>query len=377
MIQPTAILFLLAAAVLLLTRCETKPPTAAAAERYSYQHPIPFDPAQYVCYRTPDPLTIDGRLTEAAWRQAPPTGTFVDIEGALRPAPKHETRAWMLWDDDYFYVAARLDEPHLWATLTERDAVIFQDDDFEVFIDPDGDGHNYYEFEINALNTVWDLLLLRPYRVDGRAKVLDNWDINGLRSGVHLAGSLNDPSDTDEYWTVEIAFPWSALGELADTPTPPRDGDQWRVGFSRVDWEMDIVDGTYRKRLGENGKPLPESNWVWSPQGRVAMHQPETWGYVQFATTAVGTDPVAFRPDPAEAVKWALWQLHYQQVAYRKGEGAYAQRIEQLVLPEVAIEDYTFAPRLENYTGGYRLVAPGLRDSTEWIIDETARIWRR
>ena len=57
----------------------------------------------------------------------------------------------MLWDDEYFYVAAELEEPDIWATLTERDAVIFYDNDFEIFIDPDGDSHEYYEFEMNAL----------------------------------------------------------------------------------------------------------------------------------------------------------------------------------------------------------------------------------
>ena len=70
----------------------------------------------------------------------------------------------MLWDDTYFYIGAELVEPHLWATLTQHDSVIFHDNDFEVFIDPNGDNHEYYEFEINALGTGWDLLLPRPYQ---------------------------------------------------------------------------------------------------------------------------------------------------------------------------------------------------------------------
>ena len=60
----------------------------------------------------------------------------------------------MLWDDDYFYIGAELREPHVWGTLTAHDSVIFHDNDFEVFIDPNGDNHEYYEFEINALGTV-------------------------------------------------------------------------------------------------------------------------------------------------------------------------------------------------------------------------------
>ena len=86
----------------------------------------------------------------------------------------------MLWDDAYFYIGAELEEPHVWATLTEHDSVIFHDNDFEVFIDPDGDNHEYYEFEINALGTYWDLLLPKPYRDGGKAD--NSWEIPGLKT---------------------------------------------------------------------------------------------------------------------------------------------------------------------------------------------------
>ena len=75
----------------------------------------------------------------------------------------------MVWDEDYVYIGAQLEEPQLWATLTEKNSVIFHDDDFEIFIDPNGDNHNYYEFEVNTLNTIWELRLLRPYRDGGPA----------------------------------------------------------------------------------------------------------------------------------------------------------------------------------------------------------------
>src|SRR5687768_640330 len=119
-------------------------------------------PLVYSCVRgTP---VIDGRIDDVAWEQAAWAADFVDIEGSLKPLPRFKTRAKMLWDDDYFYIAAEMEEPHVWGTLTEHDSVIFYDNDFEVFIDPDGDNHNYYEFEINALNTGWDLRLPKPYR---------------------------------------------------------------------------------------------------------------------------------------------------------------------------------------------------------------------
>ena len=151
----------------------------------------------------------------------------------------------MLWDDEYFYIAAEMEEPHVWGTLTKHDSVIFHDNDFEVFIDPNGDTLEYYEFEINALNTGWDLILDKPYRHGGRAS--NAWEIPGLRTAVHVDGTLNDPSDTDRGWSVELSFPWKALAEYAHKPTPPRENDEWRVNFSRVEWQHEAVAGKYRK----------------------------------------------------------------------------------------------------------------------------------
>ncbi len=205
-------------------------------------------PKGYVAYRAAEPVTIDGKIDEKAWQAVPWTEAFVDIEGNRKPLPQYQTRAKMLWDDHYFYIAAQLEEPHVWGSLTKHDAVIFQDNDFEVFIDPDGDTHEYYEIEINALNTEWDLFLGKPYRDGGPA--VNEWEIPGLKTAVHVEGTLNDPSDADRFWSVEFAIPWKVLAEYAHRPAPPRDGDQWRINFSRVEWRQEVKDGKYRKVPG-------------------------------------------------------------------------------------------------------------------------------
>src|SRR5207253_5720132 len=93
-------------------------------------------PKGYVCYRASGPITIDGKLDDAAWKDAPWTDDFVDIEGDAKPKPRFRTRAKMLWDDENLYIAAELEEPHIWATLREHDSVIFRDSDFDVFTAP-------------------------------------------------------------------------------------------------------------------------------------------------------------------------------------------------------------------------------------------------
>jgi hypothetical protein len=231
-------------------------------------------PLRYECRRASQPVRVDGRLDDAAWRNAPWTADFVDIEGDAKPKPRFRTRAKMLWDDEYLYIAAEMEEPHVWGTLTKHDAVIFHDNDFEVFLNPSGDTLNYFEFEINALNTGWDLFLPKPYKKQGKAD--NSWEMPGLRTGVHVQGTLNDPRDTDRGWTVEIALPWKDFASKAPVRRP-RPGESWRINFSRVEWQVDIRDGRYVKKPG-----LKEDNWVWSPQGLIDMHVPEHWGYVNF-----------------------------------------------------------------------------------------------
>jgi hypothetical protein len=232
--------------------------------------------------RARSPILIDGRLDEESWTDAPWTDDFVDIRGAAWPEPVWRTRAKLLWDDSYLYIAALLEEPHLWATLTSRDDIIYRDHDFEVFLDPDGDGLAYYELEINALGTEFDLFLDKPYSKGGKAHI--SWDMPGLRTAVHLDGTLNDASDVDRGWSVEIAIPWADVRPPGSASAhPPEAGDRWRVNFSRVQWPLEVVDGAYKKAaVPTPAERHPEHNWVWSPQGVVDMHVPEMWGVVRF-----------------------------------------------------------------------------------------------
>jgi len=306
---------------------------------------IEYNPRGYVCQRTESPIVVDGVMDEQAWVSAKWTEEFVDIEGALKPLPYLKTRARMLWDSTYFYISAFMVDPDLWGTLTERDAVIYHDNDFEVFIDPNGDSHEYYELEVNALGTEWDLLLVRPYR-DG-APAVNAWDIQGLKTAVSLDGSINDPTDRDAGWAIEIAIPWTVLSQCAHRQTPPGDGDTWWINFSRVHWELDVVDGSYVKRVDSaTGRNLPEYNWVWSPQGLIAMHYPEMWGLVQFSTDSAGTEPAEFTPPDDLQIRNALWQLYYAQREHEMAHGSFCSDYEDLVLPPIEVDGFSWPPSL-------------------------------
>jgi hypothetical protein len=308
---------------------------------------IEFSPEKYICYKTGEQLNVDGKLTESAWLKADWTDDFVDIEGKLKPLPRFRTRAKMLWDDNYFYVAAELEEPEIWGTLINRDDIIFHDNDFEIFIDPDGNTHGYCEFEMNALNTVWDLFLVQPYRDINKA-ALHGWDIKGLKSGVSISGSLNKPGDEDTCWWVEVAFPWEAFKEISYNPVPPNNNDQWRINFSRVEWKTEIQDGKYKKQINpETNKPYPEDNWVWSPHGVVNMHYPELWGYVQFSDKIVGSNVVPFIEYSSEKAKWFLRQIYYAEKEHFDKFGVYTNDIKKLGIEIDELEGNTLPVVIE------------------------------
>lgn len=240
-------------------------------------------PRTYQAPRTSAAPAIDGHLDDAAWADARPTELFIDIRGEDHPEPTWTTHARMLWDDTHLYVGAWLEEPHLWGTLTDRDAIIYHDHDFEVFLDPDGDGEAYFEIEINVLGTEFDLFLDHPYNKGGQADI--EWNLEGLRTAVFADGTINDASDIDRGWGVEMAIPWSGLvppNGAAATPAPSI-GDVWRVNFSRVQWPLHRREtGGYERAAEPSFEVHHEDNWVWSPQGEINMHIPEAWGFVHF-----------------------------------------------------------------------------------------------
>jgi transposase len=220
-----------------------------------------------------------------------------------------DTRAAALWDDENLYVAFWIEEPFVEARLTERDSLIFNENDVEVFIDG---GDCYYEFEINALGTVYEVFFiwqdafhrfdspefdLRSRRAlsfggnhdrDGltfwrgthprgcRWAFLD-WDFPGMKSAIQVDGKLNDRSVVDKGWTVELAFPWAGMKWLANgRPLPPRDGDVWRMFFGRFE---KMIFG------GEDAKPQPA--WCWSKHGVYDTHLPERWTEVRFSVDEI------------------------------------------------------------------------------------------
>lgn len=297
--------------------------TATAQNTFKGLEPLFTVPKHYVIKHTKEALQIDGRLSEGSWERAPWIDDFQDIEGSGKPKPAHRTAVKMLWSDSLLYIAARLEEPQVWATQLNHDDIIYRDNDFEVFIDPNRNGHDYFELEVNAFNKILDLFMNKPYRVGGNA--LMGWDVRGLQTAVHIDGTLNQPSDTDKNWTVEMAIPLKAL-HIGHPMVYPKEGSLWRINFSRVHWDTKVVNGKNVKLEDAKGNVLPEHNWVWSPQGVIDMHYPERWAYLFFTKE----DQKKFTMPYVEQQKPYLWLVYYRQKEYFKKWKKYARTLKEL-----------------------------------------------
>ena len=327
---------------------------------------IEYAPKTYVCHKADKLILVDGKLNDDAWSNVQWTDSFVDIEGSLKPDPFYDTKAKMTWDDNYFYFGAYLEDPHVWASITARDAVVYKDNDFEIFLDPDGDTHNYYELEVNAFETEWDLILLKPYH-DADGVALDSWDIPGLISKVHVDGTINDPSDMDKGWSVEIAIPWRSLIGNFRSKTPPKEGETWKVNFSRVHWDTEIKDGKYVKT------DTPEFNWVWSPQGHIYMHFPHFWGLVQFSEKAPGSEKVEFLDNGLDRMRWALRQVYIRQRNYFFKNERYTASLKELNLKDRPIEGVPWPPTLMVTPSGWE--AELVLDDKSMYIRKDGKVW--
>ncbi len=276
------------------------------------------------------PGKLDGDLNKPFWQQTEWMQDFHDIEGDSKPLPRKKTMVKVLWNQEALYVGAYLQDDTIWATVTQRDDIIYVDNDFEVFLAPNDSTHQYYELEMNAMNTVWDLMMDKPQR-DCVRRII-SWDIKGLETAVKIDGKLNDPSADNKGWSLEIKIPWFSLRECGQDECMPSHivpdlGEIWRMDFSRVEWEVQVQNNQYVKITDpQTNQPLPENNWLWAPTGVIDAHMPERWGYLVF------TENGEEYPLPAEdQAKLLLRKLYYRQHAYCCKEGRFTEDIHLLL----------------------------------------------
>ena len=267
-----------------------------------------IDGVDYVAKRCDFDFEIDGDVKKEFWRDSAWSSSFVDM--ATGGLPRLQTRCAIRWSDSTLYIAFDVKEPQVVAELTERDSLIFLENDVEVFIDG---GDCYYELEINALNTIYEVFFIWRDSFPNATKFpTDLFDLNapdlytfggdydrtgkhfwvgthprgvrwafkgfdmpGLKTAVKVYGNLNDPNSVDEGWGVEISLPWSSLAPLANGRSlPPADRDIWKIFLGR--FQKEFVEGV-------EVSPHPAS--ALKSHGVYDTHMPEQWSAVSFNFT--------------------------------------------------------------------------------------------
>ena len=222
--------------------------------------------SSYTVTRTTGQITIDGKLDEADWSRAKEFTLTDTITG--KPVPLKSTVKF-LWDDQYLYAGFYCEDPDAWATYTQEDDKLWEEEVVELFIDPTGKGSFYYEVEFNPVNARVDLININAGpRKNGATQCWFDWDFKNIKNAVFVNGDGLKEGTKDEYWTVEIAVPFEDLWELQQIP--PKDGDMWRLN-------------AYRIERGKSGK-TPKDDWyaAFSPTLRGDFNTPWRFGKIYF-----------------------------------------------------------------------------------------------
>lgn len=260
----------------------------------------------YTAHRATSPPRGDGRLDAPPWPTAARTPRFVDLLTG-QPAPL-DTTAAVVWDDDALFIGFWAADPQVTATMTERDSLLFYENDLEVFVDG---GDSYYELELNALGTVYEVFYIwrdafspgsrwdvprfdvhhpRVHSFAGdrgpgpasfwagdhprgtRWAYLD-YDLAGLQVAVHVDGVLNDTSVVDRGWTAEVRIPWAGLADLAHGRSlPPQEGDEWLLFLGR-----------FQRFATRTPGETMAAGWAANAHGVNDTHLPESFTRVTFA----------------------------------------------------------------------------------------------
>lgn len=250
-------------------------------------------------------IAIDGNIHKEVWQNTTWSKRFVDM--VTGDAGMYNTQTALLWNDTHLYIAFTAEEPFVEAKLTERDSIVFLENDLEVFID----GNDcYYELEVNAANTLYEVFFIwkDAYKKGGKFDIPEfdvhqpqaytfggdydrsgasfwkgthprgirwaftNFDMPGLQTAVQVDGTLNDNSNIDKGWSLEIAIPWKSLYLLADgRAIPPNNGDVWNMFLGR-----------FQKLMVGGNEVIPHPAMALNSHGIYDTHLTEKWSRIKF-----------------------------------------------------------------------------------------------
>jgi hypothetical protein len=106
-------------------------------------------------------IAVDGDLSDSGWQDAAKFDQFYETSPGDNTPAKVKTIAYVTYDDHYFYIGVRCEDPHpekIRAPYVERDNVIGTDDNIAVFLDTRNDKRTAMELRVNPRGIQGDAL---------------------------------------------------------------------------------------------------------------------------------------------------------------------------------------------------------------------------
>ncbi len=225
-----------------------------AAQTYEAKH---ITIREYRVGHVKDTIRIDGKLNEHDWQNASFTEDFVIHTNGAKPV--YSTKAQMLWDNRYLYIAFAVTDNYIWATMKKHDKPLWLEEAVEVFIDPDGNGKDYIELQANCLGTTLDLLMNKEFVKGGRTNY--NWTLKGFKVGITI-DTVSYEEKNNNLWICEIALPFQSILSVAPSLNcPPEINDSWRINLCRIERDpshKDSFEATCWNQTDDRGFHAPD-----------------------------------------------------------------------------------------------------------------------
>ncbi|HEC44311.1 hypothetical protein LCGC14_2932710 [marine sediment metagenome] len=209
---------------------------------------------------TREKIRIDGDLNETAWKSAQKLPLSNNLDGTPVKESSYSSYVMTCYDRDNLYIAFINHDHEIFSSYSKRDEFLWKEEVVEVFIDTDKDPSTYIELEVSPKNVVFDSFITDTANID--LDVTPQFDLDGWRTAVFVHGTVNNNSDHDSLWTVEMAIPFTSLE--SDFNIEQIKEYNWRINFYRLD----------RDDLGP-------TSYAWSPTF-TRFHTPSKFGTIIF-----------------------------------------------------------------------------------------------